>query len=164
MKLNKKLLKENAGNLVRVGSATGVVGSALNWYNGVKDYALNEVIDNLGKGLTDSIDKAFALYGIGEGINTYNQFKADKEKKERPNLLEYTGRFARMAPIAAPFISLATDGDFFKSVILPAAVCIGGYGTEYVGRLFKRNNVHDRVQPADSFEQGSVSGDFRIRQ
>ncbi|MEM7816244.1 MAG: hypothetical protein QXN71_03935 [Candidatus Aenigmatarchaeota archaeon] len=106
----------------------------------MKGYVLNEVIDNIGKGLTNSIDEMFGLYGIGEGINVYKQFREDRKSENKPDFMDYSGRFARMAPLAAPFISYATGGDFFKSIMIPAAVCIGVYGIEYLVNTREKNN------------------------
>ncbi|UCD07361.1 MAG: hypothetical protein JSW41_00040 [Candidatus Aenigmatarchaeota archaeon] len=137
-KIGKKII--NGGHLVRVGSALGTGGAAASWYNGVKDYAVNQVIDTLGSDLTYAIDEVFCLYGIGEGIAAVGQVREEKENDIKPHLLEYSGRVARLAPIATPIISQATDGDFVKSVLIPAGVCVLGWGVEYVGRFFRKEN------------------------
>lgn len=128
----------NVGHLTRVGSALGTGAAAADWYIGIKDYVLNKVIDELGSGLTNAIDEVFCAYGIGEGVTVAGQFLEEKENDIKPHPLEYLGRIERLAPIATPIISQATDGDFVKSVLVPAGVCIVGWGTEYVGRLFNK--------------------------
>ncbi|MFH1978252.1 MAG: hypothetical protein ABIJ92_02920 [Candidatus Aenigmatarchaeota archaeon] len=133
MSFGKKLW-ENTGNLVRVGGALGVTVSAIEWYHGVRDHVLYEVIGDIGRDLTASIDDMFAIYGAGEVLNTVRQYR---EVGDDPNFLEHTGRIARLAPIAAPFLSSATDGDFFTGILLPAGICIAGHGLEYAGNLFR---------------------------
>lgn len=132
----KKLTKnpKNAGHLIRIGSAGGMLANAFIWYTNVKDYVLGEVIDVLGSGLTKSIDELFGLYGGGELISAYGQFKEEKKAGIKPHFLKYSGRVARMAPITSPIISQLTDGDFLSSVLIPAGVCVLGWGSEYMGK------------------------------
>ena len=134
----KDIIKNNYGDFIRIGSALGVAGSASRWYNGIKDHVLNEVIKDIGNGLTDSIDIPFGLYGLGETINVCKDIDKDIKNEERATILEWTGRSLRLCPLFAPYLAYISDGDFFKSILAPATACIAGYGFEYVGKMFRK--------------------------
>lgn len=125
----------------------------MNWYAGVKDYVLNEVISDIGKGLTYAIQYPLCAYGVGEAINTYKDYRNSRKGSE--SIPKYIGRLARespfelagtimtLAPIASPIISSATGNDFFKSILIPACVCIAGHTIRYLGRAIKNKEIRE---------------------
>lgn len=120
---------------MRAGGALAAVGTAVGWFNEVKDSVLNEVIANLGRDLTTYVEWPLAVYGLGEAVNAYKEFK----QKAVKGVADYIGCALRSAPLVSPAIAACTDGDFLWSVLAPAAACVTGYGVEYVRRLFKKD-------------------------
>lgn len=131
-------LKEYSGDFLRIGSALGIVGEATNWYYNVRGEVLNEVIDNIGRDLTSTIDETFGVYGFGEALNTYKDFRNGEPK----NLLEYSGKIAKVAPLSSPFLSMATNGDFFSSILIPAGICISGWASDSFGEYLRKKDIN----------------------
>ncbi|MBI4176300.1 MAG: hypothetical protein HY518_03780 [Candidatus Aenigmarchaeota archaeon] len=119
----------------RVVGASVVAGAGIKFWYDVKDHVLNEVIDKIGAGLTDSIQWGCSFYGVGEATNAVCEAWKDRKQGHRADVFDYASRVGRSAPIAAPFISLATDGDFGLSILAPAAACIAGWGIKYAKNL-----------------------------
>jgi hypothetical protein len=132
----KERLKKYAGDFVRVGGALGVVGSAAKTYEEIAPLPIETVADYMNNVMSEPISAWFSIYGLGEGINAYKEFKARKDL----TFPEYVGKAMKIAPLLSFPIAYATDGDFFKSVLLPAAICVVGYGLEYIGKAIKKSN------------------------
>lgn len=155
-------LKQKAGDLMRCGAGLGVVGTAMKWYNGVKDYVLNEVIHNIGMDLTRAIQYPFCAYGIGEAINAYQEYRNRREESEtfpqymrrlvREAPLEVAGTIMTLAPVASPIISSATGNDFFKSILIPAGVCVAGHTIKYLCRGINNRKIREMMRELYSGE------------
>ena len=144
---------KHVGNIVRGASALGVIGNIASWYNSVNERMLYEVIDKIGNDVTGAANVPLGIYGAGEAYNL--GYKLVKGKRKDESAMSYLGRVARDYPvdlgseifktatISTPFVATATDNDFFASILVPAAVCIGGHFIGYINRALKRGQISD---------------------
>jgi len=106
-------------------------------YRDFSNEVLSKALPEMGRRGTEAVDGFFGLYGFGELVAVVQDYARERKEDYRANIVNHTGRVLRVAPMLAPVISDLTDGDFFKSVVAPAAACIVGWGLEYGSSLRK---------------------------